>query len=666
MPSTLAARQQQVETYIPILGIRGRNGSDSSFLIPDTQCLEARNVDWFRASLGRKRGGAAALSTAGGTAFSTGAVAMARHVPGSDQTLAEMWGVDGANFMHRLAGSAIWADPTMMDAITANPQEVNFQSFNGKLYIAYKNAHNRLHCWDPADNKVRRVGFDLPTIASLVQAGGAVTDTRRYRVAWTKQVSGVTTLRSNLSAPSASQVMAAQQTTVTRGTAPGEGETHWELYGATGVAGVFSDYRLIATTIIATTTAVDNAALPSTVNPADGANTPPPSCKYLVADDARVIMAGAYEASTNAENAMAPKNNRIWWTSILGASDVGDDERVSNTGAINNYADVEEAITGLSQPMQTVSAQSNSLERGSFYVFSYDSQWKFVSTGVANTPYLRFRVTGGGGCIHHKSIIVALDVNGNPAIYWASRRGIMRISINGQEYIGEDVVDVWSTINLDATIPCHAVYHDSIHQIWFYIAIGSSLYPNFRIVYDTRLGRVTQESGVRHGWSTADGESAKAYCSVMFSDTVGASMGRSLKPYIGYTGSTQIWKCDTADTDDAGNFFQAYVDTKSYAPWGLDRKGGMTGEASVIAGVQPGVSIQLTIYRDEGAEAGPSQANLTDLSDSASALKVISKFENSRMADSISFRCRVGDSQAVSNAWNLDAVLVPVTYEGVR
>lgn len=666
MPSTLAARQQQIETYIGILGIRGRNGSDSSFLVPDTQCIEARNVDWYRSSLGRKRGGATALGITGGTAFSTGVLSMARHIPGSDQTAAEMWAVDGASFMHRLAAGTVWADPTVTHAITGSPQEVNFQSFNGKLYIAYKSAHNRLHVWDPVDNRVRPVGLDLPTITSLVQAGGAVTDTRRYRIAWTVQVSGVTVRRSNLSAPSASQVMAAQQTTVTRGTAPGEGETHWELYGSAAVAGVFSDYRLVATTVIATTTAVDNAALPATVNQADGANTPPPSAKFLVADDARIIMAGAHEASTNPENAMAPKNNRVWWTSILGATDIGDDERVSNTGSINNYADVEEAITGISQPMQTVSAQSNSLERGSFYVFSYESQWKFVSTGVANTPYLRFRVTGGGGCIHHKSIVVALDVNGNPAIYWASRQGIMRISVNGQEYLGEDVVDLWATLNLDATIPCHAVYHNTLHQIWFYIATGTSLYPNMRLVYDTRLGRVTETSGVRHGWSSADGESTKAYCSTMFSETPGATMSRAIKPYIGYTGGTAIWKCDTADLDDVGNAFQAYVDTKSYAPWGLDRKGGMTSEAACIASVQPGVSIQLTIYRDEGAESSPSQANLTDLSDAAAATRVIPKFENSRLGDSISFRCRIGDAQAIANTWNLDGVMVPVTYEGVR
>jgi hypothetical protein len=97
-----------------------------------------------------------------------------------------------------------------------------------------------------------------------------------------------------------------------------------------GINFTFSDYRLQATTVIATTTAVDNAALGTTVAPDDGANTPPPSAKYLASDDARVIMAGAYETVAN-ENAMAPKNSRVWWTPVLGDADVGDDERILNT-----------------------------------------------------------------------------------------------------------------------------------------------------------------------------------------------------------------------------------------------------------------------------------------------------------------------------------------------
>ena len=648
---------------IGIVAIQGRNGSDSTFLIPDRQCLEAFNIDWFQSSLARKRGGADKLALTGGTAFAGGAVSMARHVPGFDQTAAEMWALDGSMLFHRLAGSASWADPTVLDACTGSPQEAAFQSFNGKLYIAYKSAHNRLHLWD--GSTLRRVGLDTPsTLTTFVPAAGAVTDTRKYRMAWTKQVSGVTVLRSNLSVASISTALAGQQLNITRNAPPGEGETHWELYAAS-TSSSFGDYRLLSTQLVAVTNVNDNnATLPSTVSPADGANTPPPSARYLAADDGRVIMAGAYEAVTNAENAMVPKANRVWWTSILGASDVGDDERISNTGTINNYADLEEAITGLSQPMQVISSAASSLERGSFYVFSFDSQWKFIQTGTASSPYLKFRVTGGGGCIHHKSIVTAIDVNGNPAIYWVSKTGPMRISTSGQEFLGEDLIDLWPRVNLDATIPAHSLYHAELRQVWMYVALDGSNYPNFRIVFDTRLGRVTQTDGVRYGWSVASGESCKAYCSCLFSDTVGASMGRRLKPYVGYTGATEIWKCDTTSTTDAGTPFQAYLDTKSYAPWGLGNRGGLQEEPMLIADPSNGVTIQLTLYRDEGAEKNYSYADLTASSDSGDEISVFALFDDAQLGDSMTFRCRIGDAQPTENTWNLDGLIVPVTDEG--
>lgn len=651
--------------FIGVIGIQGRNGSDSRYEIPETQCLEAYNVDWYRAGLGAKRGGASSLSLASSaTAFTNGVLALGRYVPGDDQTAAEFWAIDGARVFHRLAASVTWVDVTpQIDACSALPQEVNFLAFNGKLFISMKSAHNRMHVWD--GTSFRRVGLDKAgQVVTIVLAGGAITDTRKYRIAFTKQVGGITVLRGELGLASASQALVAQQATITRTAPPGEGETHWELYAAS-TSSVFGDYRLQATTVIATTTAVDNTALGTTVAPADGKNTCPPSAKYVQTDDSRVIMAGAYETAANAENAMAPKNNRVWWTEPLGSSDVGDDERVSNTGTFNGYDDLEEAIVGISQPMQVVTASATSLERGSFYVFSYLSQWKFISTGNADSPYLSFRITGGSGCVHHKSIATAIDANGNPAIYWwAPETGPFRICVDGQQFIGEDIIDIIPTMNLDATIPCHTVYYPAKRQVWYYIATGTSLYPNLRVVFDTRFGRVTEVSGVRQGWSIQEGEQTKAYCSVSFSETPDVAMSRRLKPYIGYSGGTAIWKCDTADLNDVGTSFMAYIDTKSYAPWGLNRMGGTSGDPTVIADPSQGVTIRLTIYRNEGEESAPSTANLTDRSESASAEKVFAKFEDGKLADSYSFRCRIGDAQATDNTWSLDALIVPVVYQG--
>lgn len=658
---------------IGVIGIRGRNGSDSRFVCPDDQCLEALNIDWHQSSLGRRRGGCIEIPVTGGTAHSSGVRSAFRFVPGDDETAAELWDIDGARVFHRMAGGSVFSDPTVTDSCSAAPNEVNWVNFNGKLFVLYKNAHNRAHVVDPSESAstIRRSGFAVPAqITSVTEAAGAVTNDRKYRAAWTKQVSGATVRRSNLGTASATISLSAEDATVTRPTAPGEGETHWELYAANGPT--FSDYRLVATTVIATTTAVDNqATLGSTVAPLEGANTALPSAKYGTADDARLILCGAYEAAsavTGTNSQAVPKVNRVWYTSVLGASDVGDDERVFIGGPdeINAYSDVEEAITGISSPMQLVSAQASSLERGSFYVFSAESQWKFVSTGDADAPYIRFRVTGGRGCIHHKTILTAEDANGNPAIYWLSKYGPMRITAAGQEFLGEDISDLWPTVNLDATgIVGHSIFVAEKRQVWFYVATGSSNTPNKKFCFDISLGRVTQIEGVRKGWSLHDGEACKAYCSFMFSETPGATMSRSLKPHIGYTGDTEIWKCDMDDLeDDNGNTFQAYIDSKSYVPWGLGQLGGMTEDAFLVASASPGVLIQLLIYRNEGEEELPSNADLTPMSDRANFQeKVFPKFEGSRVSETYSLRIRVGDPVARAATWNLDAVVLPVSRE---
>lgn len=650
--------------YIGFMAIQGRDGSNNSFLISERQCLEAYNVDWFLSGLGQKRGGARSITNG----FK--AVAMFRHVPSDDQTAAEFWAMDETGVLHRYSGGA-WSTPTMMDACTASPQEAVFCSFNGKLYIAYKSAHNRLHVWDPTVAQVRRVGFDLPaTLAAPVLAAGAiVADTRKYRVAWTRQEGGVTIRRSNLGVASAAVVYVNQQGTFARPAVPNETETHWELWGAS-TSSVFGDYRLVATSTIATLTAVDNGnTLPAQVSPNDGANTPPPSAKYLVCDSGRVIMGGCWEVAANAENAMAPKTNRLWWTSILGASNIGDDERISNTGTINSYADLSESVTGISYPMQIVQASANSLERGSFYVFGYSTQTKFISTGNTGDsgPYLQFLIAGGQGCIHHKSICLAQNANGSPSIMWAATSGIFRITTNGQEFCGEDNIDLWDDVNLDATIPCHMMFYPDRHQVWVYFASGTSSYPDRRLVFDTQLGRITSDSGVRQGWALHEGESTKAYCSCLFSRTLGASVSRRLVPHIGYSGSAvtqEIWQCNTSDLTDGGVAFQGYLDSRSYAPWGLGRKGGFIEDAILVADTGAGVQVHMTVYRSEGVETETFHADLSAHSDSEAETLVFPKFDGSHLADSFSFRCRVGDLTATEATWNLHGVVVPTTYQG--
>lgn len=653
----MAELQEGKKPVYPLFGVRGRNGEDPVFSVRDGQVVEALNVDFFQSSLARKRGGAASVSITGGTAFTTGIARMGVFEPTSDPGAVELWATDfaGTPLTKRLAGGTSWANVTFVDAISARPQDICYQSFNQKMYAAFDSTVNRLHCYDPSDGSpsMRRVGFAKPAAPTTGVSGGAVTDSRKYRVAWTKQSGGITIKRSNLSDASAVVSPAAQTVTVTRPSLAAEDETHWELYAYT-LTNNYSVGYLIATTASGTATATDNNAVLSGSSPPDeNANTPFPSVKFLVADDSRLVGAGGYE--TSAGDSIATRSNMVVWSPPLGASNIGDDERVSNTTDIKGYDFVDQAIMGISQPIQ-----------GTFRVFSLRAQWKYVATGVAEAPYTRFRVTGGSGCVDHASIVVAEDQNGDPSLYWASPKGPVRESQGGQQRMDHDIRDIWRTVNKDATGRiAHAVYHEDKSQIWFYIATGSSNYPDKKLCFDTRYGHPANDIvGTRDGWTLHTGPSCSAYCSIMFSETIAASMSRTQKPYAGYTGSLALYRADTSATDDAGTAFQAYVETKPLAPWGLSSRGSEREEPTLIAVAGSGVTITLTVTPDEGLIAA--HASTVSLTPEASETAVFRKFDDCKFSVVHCVRLRLGDAAAVSNTWNLHALMAPFTVDGTQ
>lgn len=644
--------------YLSFFQIRGRNGYDDPFTLPPDQCCEAKNVDWYGTALARRRGGSIIFPETGGTAFSSGYRFLARHVPGVDQSAAEGWAVDGTGLMKRLAGGTAWANVTLADAILDNFGEVNSASFNGKNFLAYHSGVNRLHVWDGTAE--RRVGIAVSAAPTAANIAGSTVVIRYYKQRWIRQVAGVTVDVGELSA-SINITPALGGARITQAAAPGESETHWQIFASP----TDSNFFLFATTIKATTT-VDDVGNPATeytgeAAPVTGSHLPPPSAKYLVTDDGRIIMAGCWE-TTGGE--VTPSNTRIWWTSQLGSSNQGDDERVNISTTISSFDDIEEAVTGLSKPIQ-----------GAFLAYSYDSQWKFVATGDVISPYQRFRVAGGQGCISHKSIVVASDDAGYPATYWLSSRGIERSGRSGNQFCGFDVADIFTgtastaaRINLDATTLPFAINHKDLHQIWWYVSVDGSNTPNLRIVFDTALGKVVdvfRQGAVRGGWSLHDGEAAKAYCGTMLSTTIAASMSRLLKPYIGYTVLTQMWKCDTADQDDNGTPFQAYIESKPMNPWGMGRRGGTTQEPVLIAVVSKTTSIQLRLITDEGALTKPSNASLAAVSDGAAETRVFVQFPDARVTEASSVRFRLGDADAIMTPqWQLTSLTAPWELQG--
>lgn len=534
----------------------GRNGFDPPHRIPEGQCAEARNVDFWDTALGAKRFGASAIGVtfSSGGPFSGSAGSLIRHVPGDDETAAELWAIDNGSVSRfaRLAGASTWTQVTLADNLSASSDANNVvgASINGFLFLAYKNvAGNRLHVWDPSISSVRRVGIATPNVPSTAAMGaGALSFTRYYRVRDVDISGSDTRRRSEASAVASITIAAKQGVTVTKGAATGESETHWELEASDTATGPW--YR-IAQIVVGTTSFNDtNATIPTTnPSPADGINWPPPSAKFIVATDARLVMANSWETSGGYTT---PKNNRIWFTPVIGDNDVGDLERIP-TG---RFLDVEAPITGLA----VIGAE--------ILVFAYRRMWRLVPTGDSTRPYAKYTLSVSIGCIRHQSIVAAEDEFGNPCIYFLSQRGPYRFGRNGLQYCGADIQDLWTTNN--PVVSCHGVYYSDRHQVWFWLGPDTNPYTAIRVRFDTRRGRVDENGMVRRGWVYDSGGGTFAYSSVMFSNTIGASMSRDLKPFSGMSSAATIHKGDDSTVfSDGGQNYPSFVDTREYLPFGI-------------------------------------------------------------------------------------------------
>jgi hypothetical protein len=640
----------------------GRNGADPPTLVPPDQCLEAQTVDLFNSALGRKRPGSDSIGLGGGTAFTAPLNFLKRHLPSADETAAELWGIDAAAtpVMKRLAGGTTWANVTFKDNITSRPQDTDGISFNGKFFIGAKTGVDRLQVYDPASSTTvtRRTGIAAPTAAPTTSlSGGAVTDTRTYKTAVTVQASGVTQRRSELSAASGSTSPSSQQVTVTMAGAPGEGETHWELYGAS-TDGV---YKLIGTATIATTTQVDNnATLTGSLAPLVGTNALFPSVKYLATDGNRILGAGANEAN-GAQS--AGKSSRVWFTPPF--VNPGDDERNPTTTQQNYYIDFNELdggfITGMAGQFQ-----------GAVFVFKYRQIWKMTPTGSATAPYSVIPISRVVGSIDHKTIRLGRDEQGQPALYFLSADGPYRIGTYGLQYMGRDVEDIWATVNLDATNKvAHGVYYPAIHQMWWWVATGTSNDPNLIICYDNILGRAIiypvgdqpPSAGVRRGWAKFTGDLATCRCSEMFSATLGASMGRLLKPYAGFVTSLKLFRADsTTAYDDAGTPYQSFVKTKHYEAGGdhffdLERP-------ALIAGAQATVTVRVSAIVDWGMQ--PTRSVDVSLTPASTETFVTRGVEGLASGRATACQFQIGDAAAQSVTWRLEQFRVPVFPTDLR
>ncbi len=623
----------------------GRNGVDPPQSLQETQVREAINVDWFNATGGRKRAGVASV-TLTGSPF-TGTISSAfRHVPTTDETLAELWASDDAATPNigRLTGGTAWAAPTLKDAPTGNGWDFTYASLNGKLFIAYKSGVDRLHVWDPVANSVRRTGLAVMGVPTEADTGGGAYAAvlRYYRTRATVQVAGVTVLRSEPSASSGfTPSGAGTAARVTKGTVPSEGETHWELEASLDNVTFFR----IATIVIGTST-YDDSAVTTTYasNPASalsGTYTLQKSYKYIAADQGRLLGFGAY-TTTNPQS-------RLEFSAVLGSSDIGDDERVP-TG---NYKGLDEndsgSATALFGPVN-----------GSFFAGKYRQFWKLTPTGSPALPYSEMCLSKIVGVLGPHAIKVAEDENGRPVIMWMSWRGPYRLGVTGPEYLGKGVEDKTIganggvSLSLAATkVVSHLQWFGDKRQLWCWAATDGANDPNLVMAYNVGRAAIpfTVDEGVPSGWSLFTGGVASARCSVMFSNTIAAAMSRDLKPYIGSTSAVNTFgKCDTG-TQDLGANYQGYVDTKVYQPWGENYTGTVMG-GQVVAGVSTGVTLRVTTTADFGKQAVFDTVSLTAI---GTETRVSPRIGGAvALADMEYVQFRIGDSAAANTSWQLD------------
>lgn len=632
----------------------GRNGIDPPMLVPDDQVLEAQNVDWYKGGIGRKRPGSDSISLSGGTSPSI-PCALFRHLPaGSDETKAELWLIDDVGIFHRLAGGTTWVDVSPKDAVSAsvptNATGMRGIIFNGKLYLLYANSAGRVEVWD--GTTLRRTGLAAPSAAPTTSLSGTgVTDTRTYQSAVTKVTGGVTVMRSELSAASSPVSPSNQSVVVTLQGAPGEGETNWELYGAS-TDGV---YKLVGSATIGNTITDNNASLTGTLAPLAGTNSLIPDAVLVAKDGNSRLLFGRHRTTT-------AFSSRIWFTPILVSA--GDDERVPTVVTQSNSFDLSpndgDFLQGIAGPLQ-----------GAMYAYKNNSTWKLTPTGDVTSPYTVLQISTAVGCVCDKSIVAALDEYGQPCLAWMSRLGPHRIGSQGLQYMGRDVEDIWPTINLAATIPCHGIYYPQIHQIWWWLCTGTATDPNVIIVFDTIIGHamyyyvgdVPPTAGVRRGWAKWTGSLSMARCSTMFAASIGASMGIYNKPYAGlYTSPSTVLRGDSATaTDDAGVPYQAYIRTKSYQPVG--RMEYVSGTNPVIqAKASQGTVLELQIIPDWGGQQTiKDYVNLTAVSNES---RVWKKFEKARVPHCRVMQLQIGDGSATSSAWELDELVMPVYSDG--
>lgn len=347
----------------------------------------------------------------------------------------ELWGAANnagtAALARRTGGN--WSTVSFSDTVAVNDlRYTQSASLTHKYFLEYNSDVNRLHLWD--GTTVRRVGFGIATAVTAATMGGSGNSWDRWyrkRLAELDADGNVVRLSEPSAVPVNVSITDDAGVTITRGTVNSEGETHWIAEAADDDGGEPGTFFQIATVPIATLTTDDTTADISAfeISPLIGEYIPPPSAKFILSDTNRILLAGAWEL-TGTDDQTTPKQNRVWYTPVLGTTDEGDDERIPNTVDQQNWVDVgnEGPITGLAGPLY-----------GDIYVFKSDSVFKLTPTGDFVTPYRVIQVSAGIGAVDQRCVTIGELGNGTPAIFFASPGSVYVLTSGGITEISDPV-----------------------------------------------------------------------------------------------------------------------------------------------------------------------------------------------------------------------------------
>jgi len=646
---------------------RGINDSDSPTLIPETQVVNARNVDMRDGALGSKRRGVLGIDLTG-SAFDSPVVSIFRHTPTNSVVNDELWAIDeNGNIDRRVGGT--WAGGVSKVNNHISIRQLNYDanavSLHGKLFIAARGLEDRLLVWD--GTVLRWAGLVQPPDPTVANTGaGTFTGTRYYRIRYVER-DAADTVTKRRSEPSNAVSLAPSGTgsgaliTKPSGTEDAtstykNGQTHWEVEAS--VDNILF-YR-IARVAIGTATYTDSTAF------ATGYSSLPLSeqvGEYIVPKSARHVAVDEDRLLTGGSHFFPALDSRVSWTPVYADDGVGNDERIPET--TKNYISFDGldggGITSLTGGVA-----------GQVYVTKLSRLYKMVRTGQLTSAYDPTTESFTRGATM-RGAAAGTDEWGVPCLYFVDPVvGLCGHGQRGLQYLGKDIRRTWGSRNVNAAIGPRMLYYPSLNQVWYTLPVanpsaitsadGSFLTSaDGSIVYSaqTSPGLLVEYEVWYGGNWYHDGQPGQAQAFGLFSTDEG------MKPVIGTQpialaggGTSSLHYADTGVSDN-GQPYRAFVVTKPYTLGGLWQKFGMMAGV-LLARASAGASLFIQMLRNFSVETRQATVSLAPV---GSETHVVKPIDNATMSELNTLQIEYGDESANTQAWSIDQLTFKIREE---